>query len=87
MRSLFILSLSGDNFFVRAIIDMHGRIKLLMYVYKLVIFLGNVTPLNSRIAFTNHSNTLDRHPYPFGSLRRVYSTYDQNFDYEIRRDH
>ena len=25
--------------------------------------------------------------YPFGFHREVYSTFDQNFDFEIRRDH
>ena len=25
--------------------------------------------------------------HPFGSQRRVYSTYDQNFEFKIRRDH
>ena len=25
--------------------------------------------------------------YPFESLRRVFSTFDQNFDFKIRREH
>ena len=27
------------------------------------------------------------HPYPFGSQQRAYSTFDQNFDFKIRRVH